>query len=171
MEHLTRHQYQSNLFLAPLAEIQKKIILSAPPSYRVVLYRRFMVRITEALARRHRAKAMITGESCGQVASQTLDNIAVVDQSAGMPILRPFIGSNKEEIVNMAQAIGTFPISILPDQDCCTLFVPKHPETKANLNTVLRIEEQLSVDELVQDALENTERRHFASPEAAAPDR
>ena len=171
VQHLTRHQYESDLFLAPLAEIQKKIILSSPPSYRVVLYRRFMVRITEALARQHRAKAIITGESCGQVASQTLDNIAVVDQSAGMPILRPFIGSNKEEIVNMARAIGTFPISILPDQDCCTLFVPKHPETKANLDTVLRIEEVLSVDELVQEALENTERRHFASPEAAALDR
>ena len=171
VEHLTRHQYESNLFLAPLAEIQKKIILSAPPSYRVVLYRRFMVRITEALARQHRAKAIITGESCGQVASQTLDNIAVVDQSAGMPILRPFIGSNKEEIVNMARGIGTFPISILPDQDCCTLFVPKHPETKAKLDTVLRIEEDLSVDELVKEALKNTERRHFASPEAAALDR
>ena len=171
VEHLTRHQYESNLFLAPLAEIQKKIILSAPPSYRVVLYRRFMVRITEALARRHRAKAIITGESCGQVASQTLDNIAVVDQSAGMPILRPFIGTNKEEIVDMARAIGTFPISILPDQDCCTLFVPKHPETKANIDTVLRLEEGLSVDELVQEALDNTERRHFASPEAAALDR
>jgi len=169
VEHLTKHQYESNLFLAPLAEIQKKIILSAPPSYRVVLYRRFMVRITEALARQHRAKAIITGDSCGQVASQTLDNIAVVDQSAGMPILRPFIGSNKEEIVNMARAIGTFPISILPDQDCCSLFVPKHPETKANLDTVLRLEEDLSVDELVQEALDNTERRHFASPEAAAP--
>ena len=169
VEHLTKHQYESNLFLAPLAEIQKKIILSAPPSYRVVLYRRFMVRITEALARQHRAKAIITGESCGQVASQTLDNIAVIDQSAGMPILRPFIGSNKEEIVNMARAIGTFPISILPDQDCCSLFVPKHPETKANLDTVLRLEEDLSVEELVQEALENTERRYFASPEAAAP--
>ena len=167
VEHLTRHQYESNLFLAPLAEIQKKIILSAPPSYRVVLYRRFMVRITEALAVRHRAKAIITGESCGQVSSQTLENIAVVDQSAGMPILRPLIGANKEEIVNMAQAIGTFPTSILPDQDCCTLFVPKHPETKANLQTVLRLEEELSVDEMVQEALENTERRHFASPEAA----
>ena len=171
VEHLTRHQYESNLFLAPLAEIQKKIILSAPPSYRVVLYRRFMVRITEALARRHRAKAMITGESCGQVASQTLDNIAVVDQSAGMPILRPLIGSNKEEIVTMAQAIGTFSTSILPDQDCCTLFVPKHPETRSKLDTVLRLEEDLSVDELVQQALEHTERRHFASPEAASLDR
>ena len=170
-QHLTRHQYESNLYLAPLGEIQKKIILSAPPSYRVVLYRRFMVRITEALAKRHQAKAIVTGESCGQVASQTLDNIAVIDQAAGMPILRPLIGSNKEEIVNMARDIGTFTTSILPDQDCCTLFVPKHPETRANLDTVLRLEEALSVDELVRDSLENTERRHFASPEAAVPAR
>ena len=169
VEHLTRHQYQSNLFLAPLGEIQKQIILSCPPSYRVVLYRRFMVRITEVLARRNRAKAIITGESCGQVASQTLENIAVVDQCAGMPILRPLIGHNKEEIVNMAQDIGTFSTSILPDQDCCTLFVPKHPETRASLDTVLRLEESLAVDELVQDAVNNTERQHFASPGAAAP--
>ncbi|MEE3167286.1 MAG: tRNA uracil 4-sulfurtransferase ThiI [Chloroflexota bacterium] len=168
VEHLNRYQYESNLFMAPLGEIQKKIILTCPPSYRVVLYRRFMVRITEVLARRDRAKAIITGESCGQVASQTLENIAVVDQSAGMPILRPLIGHNKEEIVNMAQNIGTFTTSILPDQDCCTLFVPKHPETKADLDTVLRLEESLSVDEIVKDAVENTERRHFASPEAAA---
>ena len=171
VEHLNRHQYESNLFMAPLGEIQKKIILTCPPSYRVVLYRRFMVRITEVLARRNRAKAIITGESCGQVASQTLENIAVVNQSAGMPILRPLIGHNKEEIVNMAQNIGTFTTSILPDQDCCTLFVPKHPETKADLDTVLRLEESLSVDEMVKDAVENTERRHFASPEAAAPAR
>jgi thiamine biosynthesis protein ThiI len=171
VEHLNRHQYESNLFMAPLGEIQKKIILTCPPSYRVVLYRRFMVRITEVLARRNHAKAIITGESCGQVASQTLENIAVVDQSAGMPILRPLIGHNKEEIVNMAQNIGTFTTSILPDQDCCTLFVPKHPETKADLDTVLRLEESLSVDEMVKDAVENTERRHFASPEAAAPAR
>ena len=168
VEHLNRHQYESNLFMVPLGEIQKKIILTCPPSYRVVLYRRFMVRITEVLARRNRAKAIITGESCGQVASQTLENIAVVNQSAGMPILRPLIGHNKEEIVNMAQNIGTFTTSILPDQDCCTLFVPKHPETKADLDTVLRLEESLSVDEIVKDAVENTERRHFASPEAAA---
>ena len=166
VEHLTRHQYESNLFMAPLGEIQKQIILSCPPSYRVVLYRRFMVRITEALARKNRAKAIITGESCGQVASQTLENIAVVDQVAGMPILRPLIGHNKDEIVDMAQDVGTFTTSILPDQDCCTLFVPKHPETKAGLDTVLRLEESLSVDEMVREAVQNTERRHFASPEA-----
>ncbi len=168
VEHLTKHQYESNLFMAPLGEIQKQIILSCPPSYRVVLYRRFMVRITEALARKNRAKAIITGESCGQVASQTLENIAVVDQVAGMPILRPLIGHNKEEIIDMAQDVGTFTTSILPDQDCCTLFVPKHPETKAVLDTVLRLEESLSVVELVRAAVQNTDRRHFASPEAHA---
>ncbi|MDA0265214.1 MAG: tRNA 4-thiouridine(8) synthase ThiI [Chloroflexi bacterium] len=168
VQHLTRHQYESNLFLAPLAEIQKQIILSCPPSYRIVLYRRFMVRITEALARRNRAKAIVTGESCGQVSSQTLENIAVVDHVAGMPILRPLIGANKEEIVDAALKIGTFATSILPDQDCCTLFVPKHPETKADLETVLRLEEALAVDDLVKNALDNTERSHFASPEAAA---
>jgi thiamine biosynthesis protein ThiI len=171
VEHLTRHQYESNLFMAPLGEIQKKIILTCPPSYRIVLYRRFMVRITEVLARRNRAKAIITGESCGQVASQTLENIAVVDACAGMPILRPLIGTNKEEIVDMAHNIGTFETSILPDQDCCSLFVPKHPETKANLDTVLRLEEALSVEEMVAEAVENTERRHFTSPEVAAPAR
>ena len=167
VDHLNRHQYESNLFMVPLGEIQKQIILSCPPSYRVVLYRRFMVRITEALAKRNRAKAIVTGESCGQVASQTLENIAVVDNAAGMPILRPLIGNNKEEIVDMSQDIGTFSTSILPDQDCCTLFVPKHPETKADLDTVLRLEETLSVDEMVKEAVENTERRHFASPAVA----
>ena len=171
VEHLTRHQYESNLLMVPLSEIQKKIILTCPPSYRIVLYRRFMVRITEILARRNRAKAIITGESCGQVASQTLENISVVDDCAGIPILRPLIGSNKEEIVDLARNIGTFPTSILPDQDCCSLFVPKHPETKANLETVLRLEETLSVDEMVTEAVENTERRHFISPGTAAPDR
>ena len=167
VDHLNRHQYESNLFMVPLSEIQKQIILSCRPSYRVVLYRRFMVRITEALAKRNRAKAIVTGESCGQVASQTLENIAVVDNAAGMPILRPLIGNNKEEIVDMSQDIGTFSTSILPDQDCCTLFVPKHPETKADLDTVLRLEETLSVDEMVKEAVENTERRHFASPAVA----
>ena len=157
--------------MAPLGEIQKKIILTCPPSYRIVLYRRFMVRITEALARRNRAKAIVTGESCGQVASQTLENIAVVDDCAGMPILRPLIGANKEEIVDLAQNIGTFTTSILPDQDCCSLFVPKRPETKADLETVLRLEETLSVDEMVDEAVEKTERRHFTSPEATSATR
>ena len=161
--HLTRHQYSSRLFLAPLGEIQKNIIVSTPPAYRVILYRRFMVRITEALARRHGAKAIVTGESCGQVSSQTLENIAVIDQAAIMPILRPLVGFNKEEIVNVARAIETFPISIQPDQDCCSLFVPRHPETRGELETVARLEARLPVDELVQDSLTNTELKEFTS--------
>lgn len=161
-QHLTRHQYGSNLLLAPLAEAQKQIIVSTPPAYRVILYRRVMVRITEALARRHGAKAIVTGESCGQVSSQTLENIAVIDQAANMPILRPLIGFNKEEIVNLARVIDTYPISIQPDQDCCSLFVPRHPETRAGLETVLRLEDAFQVDELVQDAVVNTESREFA---------
>jgi thiamine biosynthesis protein ThiI len=164
-QHLTRHQYASSLFLVPLSEIQKRIIVSTPPSYRVILYRRFMVRVAEALARRQGAKAIVTGESCGQVSSQTLDNIVVIDQSANIPILRPLIGFNKEEIVDVARAIGTFPISILPDQDCCTLFVPKHPETRGDVETVCRLESALPVDDLVRQALDNTEVKEFVSPE------
>lgn len=163
-QHLTRHQRHSELYLAPLAEIQKRIIVETPPSYRVLLYRRFMLRIAETVARRIGAKAIITGESCGQVSSQTLDNIAVVDHLAGMPVLRPLIGMNKEEIVGMARNIGTFPISIQPDQDCCSLFVPRRPETRARLATIERIEQGLPVDEMVTEALGGVTREQIDSP-------
>jgi thiamine biosynthesis protein ThiI len=164
VQHLAKHQRRSELFLAPLAEIQKRIIVETPPSFRVLLYRRFMMRIAERLARQSGAKAIITGESCGQVSSQTLENIAVVDDVAGMPVLRPLIGLNKEEIVGMARNIGTFPISVQPDQDCCSLFVPRHPETRARLGTVERLEQRLPVDELVAEALEGAVREQVPSP-------
>ena len=163
-QHLARHQRRSELILAPLAEIQKRIIVETPPSYRVLLYRRFMVRIAQRLAKQSRAKALITGESCGQVSSQTLENIAVVDDVATMPVLRPLIGMNKEEIVGMARQIGTFPISIQPDQDCCSLFVPKHPETRARLATVEKLENGLPVDEMVDQALAGVVRELIPSP-------
>ncbi len=159
--HLTRHQYGSKLFLIPFGEIQKRIIVSTDPAYRVILYRRLMVRITEELARQYRAKAIVTGESCGQVSSQTLDNMAVIDQASNMPILRPLVGFNKEEIVKVARSIGTFPISILPDQDCCSLFVPRHPETHADLEAVCRLESTLPVEDLVKEAVANTEKKEF----------
>ena len=161
---LGRHQRQSELYLAPLAEIQKRVIVETPPSYRVLLYRRFMLRIAETLARRAGAKAIVTGESCGQVSSQTLDNIAVVDQAADMPVLRPLIGLNKEEIVAMARKIGTFPVSIQPDQDCCSLFVPKHPETRGRLAVVERLEAGLPVAELVAESLAGVARETIPSP-------
>ena len=167
-QHLTRHQRHSELFLVPLAEIQKRIIVETPPSYRVLLYRRFMLRIAETLARQSGSKAIITGESCGQVSSQTLENIAVVDDVAGMPVLRPLIGMNKEEIVGMARNIGTFQISIQPDQDCCSLFVPRRPETRARLAIVERLEQSLPVDEMVGHALEGVTREQIPSPYQAA---
>ena len=165
---LGRHQRQSELYLAPLAEIQKRVIVETPPSYRVLLYRRFMLRIAETLALRAGAKAIVTGESCGQVSSQTLDNIAVVDQAADMPVLRPLIGLNKEEIVAMARKIGTFPVSIQPDQDCCSLFVPKHPETRGRLAVVERLEAGLPVAELVAESLAGVARETIPSPYTSA---
>ena len=163
-QHLARFQKQSKLLLSPLAEIQKRIIVETPPSYRVLLYRRFMMRITERLAKQVRARAIVTGESCGQVSSQTLENIAVVDSVATMPVLRPLIGLNKEEIVGMARNVGTFPISIQPDQDCCSLFVPRHPETRARLETVERLEQVLPVEEMVTQAVEGTISQIVPSP-------
>ena len=163
-QFLTRFQYSSRLYLVPLGEIQKQIILSTPPAYRVIFYRRFMMRVTEELARRHNSKAIVTGESCGQVSSQTLENIAAIDAVVNMPVLRPLIGFNKEEIVDVARSLGTYATSILPDQDCCSLFVPRHPETRSDLGTVVKLESVLPVDELVSLALENTEVRKFSSP-------
>lgn len=167
-QFLTRYQYKSDLSLVPLAEIQKQIIVSTPPAYRVILYRRFMVRITEKLGNQMGTKAIVTGESCGQVSSQTLENIAVVNQISGVPILRPLIGMNKEEIVDIARRLGTYPISIQPDQDCCSLFVPKHPVTRGHLDTVLHLETLLPVEDLVQQALDQTRVQQFVWPEPLA---
>ena len=161
-EIMTRYQYDAQLFLAPFGAIQQRIIVDAPPPYRVVLYRRFMVRIAEALARREGIAALVTGESLAQVASQTLENIAVVDEVAHMPILRPLIGFNKNEIIDLARRIDTYPVSILPDQDCCTLFVPKHPVIKSKAEVARRLESALPVAELVEQTLDNIETRTFA---------
>lgn len=160
-EILTRYQYDAELFLAPFAGVQQRIIVDVPPPYRVLLYRRFMVRIAEALARQQGIAALVTGESLAQVASQTLENIAIVDSAAQMPILRPLIGSNKNDIVDIARQIGTFPVSIIPDQDCCSLFVPRHPVTKGNATIVERLENSLPVEELIERAVEQVETRRF----------
>ena len=160
-EILTRYQYDAELFLAPFAGVQQRIIVDVPPPYRVLLYRRFMVRIAEALARQQGIAALVTGESLAQVASQTLENIAIVDSAAQMPILRPLIGSNKNDIVDIARQIGTFPVSIIPDQDCCSLFVPRHPVTKGNAKVVERLENSLPVEELIERAVEGVETRRF----------
>ena len=138
MGRLTQWQYASRLFLVPFGEIQREVVLSVPPPARVTIYRRLMVRIAERLARRCGALALVTGDSLGQVASQTLHNLACIDAAGELPILRPLIGMDKLEITAQAEAIDTFEISIEPDADCCTLFVPRHPGTRMSLEEARR---------------------------------
>lgn len=150
---LTRYQYDSRLFLVPFGEIQQRVVLGVPPPLRVVIYRRLMMRIAEAIGRRHRAQALVTGEVVGQVASQTLENMASIDSVVTMPVLRPLVGMDKDEITAEAGRLGTFPISIIPDQDCCTLFTPRHPATKARRADVERAEAGLQIEEMVNQAV------------------
>ena len=161
---LTEFQLHSRLFLVPFGEIQQQVTLSVPPPLRVVVYRRLMMRIEEAIARQHRAHALVTGEVVGQVASQTLENLTAINRVVTMPVLRPLIGTDKEEITAEAQRLGTYPVSIIPDQDCCTLFTPRHPATKARLIDVERAEATLPIDEIVSRALSETVTEEYGFP-------
>jgi thiamine biosynthesis protein ThiI len=161
---LTGVQFHSRLFLVPFGEIQQQVTLSVPPPLRVVVYRRLMMRIAEAIGRQHRAQALVTGEVVGQVASQTLENLAAINRVVTMPVLRPLIGTDKEEITAEAQRLGTYPVSIIPDQDCCTLFTPRHPATKARLSDVERAEATLPVDEIVARAVSETATEEYVFP-------
>ncbi|HUC97886.1 MAG TPA: hypothetical protein VMR88_05365, partial [Candidatus Polarisedimenticolaceae bacterium] len=147
---LTRCQFQSRLYLIPFGEIQRQIVAAVTRPLRVILYRRMMLRIAEQVARREKCQALITGESLAQVASQTLENLAVIQQAAQLPILRPLVGMDKQEIIDQARRIGTYEISSIPDQDCCQLFVPKHPATRAALADVREDESRLNVEDLIR---------------------
>ncbi len=157
VEILRKFQPLSTLYLVEFAPLQDVIYANCNPKYLVLLYRRFMIRITNRISKMTHAKAIITGESIGQVASQTLENIAVVDDVADLPVLRPVIGFDKQEIIEAARNIGTYEISIEPHQDCCTLYVPDHPATKARLHDIKTEEEKLNIDELVNEALTSVE--------------
>jgi tRNA uracil 4-sulfurtransferase len=169
VERLTEWQYDSTLALVPFGEIQREVVLTVPPPARVVIYRRLMVRIAEALARKHGAVALITGESLGQVASQTLSNIARIDEAATMPILRPLIGMDKLEITDEARRLGTFEVSIEPDADCCTLFVPKHPATRMSEHEVGAVEAQLEIPRLVSAGCDGASVEAFTFPTMLLP--
>ena len=140
--------------IVPFTEIQEEIRRKCPEEYFTLIMRRFMMRLAEAVARRAGAKALITGESLGQVASQTMMALAATDDVAGMPVLRPLIGMDKVEIIRMAREIGTYETSILPYEDCCTVFTPRHPATRPGLEEVRRAEAALDVEGLVAKALE-----------------
>jgi len=163
-ELLTTYQLHTRLRLVPFGEIQREIVLSVPHPLRVVMYRRMMVRIAECLGRDWGAKALVTGEVVGQVASQTLDNMSVIDSVASMPILRPLVGTDKEEITAEAQRIGTYPISIIPDQDCCQLFTPRHPATRARADHVEAVEKGLPIEEWTRRAVESSAVEEFHFP-------
>lgn len=163
-EHLTRYQAHSTLMLVAFADAQREIVARAPRPLRVVLYRRFMVRIAAALARRSGARVLVTGESLGQVASQTLENMTVIEEATALPMLRPLVGMDKNEIVDQARRLGTFEVSIQPDQDCCSLFVPPHPETHANIDEVRAAESVLEVETIVADAVRKAEIVHLTFP-------
>ncbi len=166
--HLTRWQARSTLMLVPFGNLQREIVANTLRPLRVVLYRRFMLRIASALAERSHATVLVTGESLGQVASQTLENMAVIEKAAGFPILRPLVGMDKNEIIDQARRLGTFETSILPDQDCCTLFVPAHPETRARIEEVEAAEARFDIARMIDDAVRNTEVERFSFPPRAA---
>lgn len=164
---LTEWQYRSDLFLVALGEIQREVVLAVPPPLRVVLYRRMMIRLAEALARRVGAEALVTGESLGQVASQTLSNLARIDEVARLPIFRPLIGMDKLEIIAEAQRLGSYEISIEPDADCCTLFVPRHPATRVSAAEIRAAEARLDVERLVAEGLKTVVHEVFEFPHPA----
>jgi tRNA uracil 4-sulfurtransferase len=162
-ERLARTGGLARIYIVPFGDLQKEISLASPPDLRVLLYRRLMIAVAEKIARGERAKALVTGESLGQVASQTLENIVAVDEVATMPVLRPLIGSDKLEIIADAQRIGTYDISIVDHTDCCTLFMPRTPETHAKLAAVVEAWDALPHERMVSDGLANMSWRDFGA--------
>lgn len=145
------------LHVVPFTEIQTQIRQHVPEAYGITIMRRFMMRIAQGIAEKRRALALATGESLGQVASQTLESINTINRVVTIPILRPLIGMDKAEIMETAKAIGTYEISIRPYEDCCTIFVPKSPKTKPDPQEAAELEQALPVNELVADAIARTE--------------
>ena len=152
------------VYVVPFGDYQREISLTVPPQLRVIMYRRLMFKVAQEIARREGAKALVTGESLGQVASQTLDNIRCTDAAVDMPVFRPLIGTDKLEIIDMAQQVGTFEISSQDAPDCCTLFMPRNPETHAQLEDVLEAESALPVDQWVSELADAAEPHDYTCP-------
>ncbi len=154
---------QSTLYLVPFAEAQRQVVMHTEPKYRVLLYRRLMMRIAGEVARREHAEALVTGESIGQVASQTLANMRAIEAVSNLPVFRPLVGDDKEEIITKAREIGTYEISIQPHDDCCSLFLPRNPATRATRDALEAEETKLRVDLLVEEARGSAERERFTN--------
>ena len=153
------------LHIVNLLPVQEEIIKTCPEEETTILVRRFMMKIAEKVGEQTGAKTLITGESLGQVASQTTESIVCTDQSVAMPVLRPLIAMDKVDIMDVAKKIGTYETSILPYEDCCTVFLPKHPVTRPKLESILHSEEKLNVDKLVAEAMKNVQIKNITSVE------
>ena len=154
----------ARVYVVPFGDYQRAIAAQVPPELRIIMYRRLMFKVADALARKVGAKALVTGESLGQVASQTIENISVVNEATELPVFRPFIGTDKIEIIDQAQALGTFDISSQPAPDCCTLFMPRNPETHAKLDRVLEVEQGLPLDEWIPELVASAEPHDYRCP-------
>lgn len=154
----------ARVYVVPFGDYQREISLLVPPRLRIIMYRRLMFKIAEQLARSVHAGALITGESLGQVASQTLENIRATDAAVNMPVFRPLIGTDKLEIINDAEKLGTFEISSQDAPDCCTLFMPRSPETHAKMEDVLQAESLLPLDEWIPEIMNSIERHDYHCP-------
>lgn len=155
LEKVSEYAGRMRMYTVPFAHVQEQIMEKCPEDLFTLIMRRFMMRVTERIAREQDCEAMITGESLGQVASQTIKAIACTDAVAGMPVFRPLIGMDKAEIVQISRKIETFPISIEPYEDCCTIFTPKHPRTRPSLEQVEAAEQALDAEALIQECLSN----------------
>ncbi len=166
---LTRYQLSATLHLVPFGEIQRQVTMSVPSALRVIVYRRLMLRIAERVAHRVDALGLVTGDVVGQVASQTLENMSVTGAATNMALFRPLIGMDKDEITAEAERLGTYPISILPDEDCCTLFTPRHPVTRARPAEIENAERGLPTAEFIATALRESVVERFTFPVIESP--
>ena len=157
------------VYIVPFGDYQREISVLAPPSLRIILYRRLMFKIAEKIALREKAGALVTGESLGQVASQTLENIRATDASVEIPVFRPLIGTDKLEIIEAAEKLGTFEISSQDAPDCCTLFMPRSPETHAKLEDVEAAETLLPLDQWIEELVDAAEVHDYSCPAYKAP--
>ena len=155
---MTRYCGRMTVDIVGFTEIQEAIRDNCPEEYFTLIMRRFMMRISQRIAEKHGCRALVTGENLGQVASQTMEAMAVTGAVVSMPVFHPLIGMDKDEIVTIARRIGTMETSILPYEDCCTVFTPRHPKTKPSLAQVEAAESKLDVEALIEKAVENTEK-------------
>jgi tRNA uracil 4-sulfurtransferase len=163
---LTQYQLHSKLYIVPFADLQNEIVLKTPQHLRVVLYRRFMLRIAELIAHDEKAEALVTGEAVGQVASQTLRNIRNIEAAVTLPILRPLSGTDKEETMALARRIGTHDISKEPYDDCCSFLAPRRPETWSKIDEIMDAESRLDIPLMLEQVLAKITKEQFSYPSA-----